>query len=107
MAQKTDGGYAKNEHIDPKVFDIASPTGTDPFKRSSNAPKSAEVANWPYPQFAQRQEPEEYIPGMRPVDHIAHAIAAPTYDTRFPRSAQAPTEPEVEGWPFNHRAQTE
>lgn len=42
---------------------------------------------------------------MRPVDHIAHGIAAPTYDTPFPRSAQAPTEPEVEGWPFNHRAQ--
>jgi hypothetical protein len=56
------------------------------FPRSAKAPDSAEVLNWPFPQFnaaAQKSEP------------------SPDYgfSERFDRPEQAPTKPEVLGWP--------
>jgi hypothetical protein len=56
----------------------------DMMPRSANAPTSAGVDGWPYPQYSQthRKEPSY------------------DYDETFPRSAKAPTSAEVAGWPF-------
>jgi len=46
---------AKNEHINQDVYEATNPMvpSTNEWKRSATAPKSAGVANWPYPQYAQ------------------------------------------------------
>jgi hypothetical protein len=76
-----DVDIAKNEHINPDVFGLANPHVPEKAEanRQSGPPKSAEVKNWPFPQYAQGPQDQNPIDGRR---------------------SGAPTSAEVAGWPY-------
>ena len=92
----------------------------DMMPRSDEAPTSAGVPGWPYPQYSQthRKEPsydyDETFPRSAKEPTKAEVVGWPypqfsqihgkepsyDYDETFPRSAKEPTKSEVVGWPF-------
>lgn len=54
LADQTDEDIAKTEHISPDAYELAHPhvPAKAEASRQSGPPKSAEVANWPFPQYA-------------------------------------------------------
>jgi len=102
---QADEDIAKTEHINPSAYDLAHPhvPSKAEIPRQGAPPKSAEVANWPFPQYAQA----EAAPVAKPVDERAGMIIHPTFnDAHFhspkhvwDRSEKAPTGPAVLGWP--------
>ena len=54
---KADADIARNEHVNPDTFHLANPHVPEKSEipRAAAPPKSAEVANWPFPQYAQSE----------------------------------------------------
>ena len=75
-AQDDDADVAKNEHINHNVYGFVNdnvPTHNE-WKRSSAPPKSAEVANWPFPQYAQAEA--EDIAKNKYINQKVHGMAS-------------------------------
>lgn len=70
------------------------------FPRSDTPPNSAEVKNWPYPQFAQKEK--DAATGKGDWDPLNKEY---DIEEMFPRSKAAPESAEVKNWPFPQHAQ--
>lgn len=76
------------------------------IKRDQNGPpKSAEVKNWPYPQYAQTED----IAKNKYINQKVHGMATSVLhmNDEFGRTNSAPKAAEVANWPYPQFAQTE
>jgi len=92
LAEKSKDPWVKIQN-DPNWNPITS----GEWKRDAPAPETAEVKNWPYPQYAQTSDPVK-----TEIENTPHVN--PIAGHEWPRTRSAPKEAEVANWPFPQHA---
>ena len=94
-------GIARNKYVNRSVYNTADPLilEDDAVPRVRSAPKAADVAGWPYPQFAQKNDDD-----IAKTHHVNRKVYDFVDDAMPPvnevaRERAAPKSAEVAGWP--------
>lgn len=96
---------ARNKYVNKNVYDFVNDVMPDQreVSRTRSAPSSADVRNWPYPQYAQSED----VAANKWINRKVHGMASQYVDAdnHEGRRASAPTSSEVRNWPYPQYAQ--
>jgi hypothetical protein len=98
---------AKTHHVDQGVYDFVNGNipPTNEIGRRATPPKSAEVKNWPFPQYAQDVDVAKNRYINEGVYDFVNDNVPPVNEVK--RGYQAPKSAEVKNWPYPQYAQAE